>query len=490
MPKRLEKIFLTVFIGGLIVFFLYLRFRLGVERYFDIDEYAHLHWGYSLFAGEKPYTDFFYLFPPFFLYPVAFIFSLLGRNVEAIIAVRIFIFIINIATAGLLFLFGKKMRGYLAGLATVFFFLILPLPSDKMIEVRPDLISVLFVLLGLYFFISAEEKGERIFYFFSGLFYSASLCFVPKTMLSLFPVFLVLIYHAYRRRYLFPFAAGFFLPVLTVLILLFFYGKPEFGIYSMIGMSAAITNALARKFYMRPDLFFYPNDAYYGFVGYSSPYILNLVIYISSSLFAIVRLVSSFSYDDKKKCLREFLVSTTFFANLAAFVFLYPLKHAQYLIPVAVLIPFYFSDLVFSLLSKIKFYWLKSIILISILFFAGLTAWRMYQVKLLWDNKIAMERLKTVLKTLPPKTPVFDLTGTAVFFPNGYYFCCLPYGQYEEALLFKTPDLEKELEKRGTKYVNIGTADRLDVLPIRQAKFIKENFVNFFPDGSMLVKKN
>ena len=84
---------------------------------------------------------------------------------------------------------------------------------------------------------------------------------------------------------------------------------------------------------------------------------------------------------------------------------------------------------------------------------------------------------------------VFDLTGAAVFFPDGYYLCCLPYGQYQEAFGFNLPNLEQDMEKRGTKYVHTDFFDRLDVLPPMQGRYVKENFAPFFSDGSLLIKK-
>jgi len=49
-----------------ILILIFFRYKLTLTRYFDADEFAHLHWGYSFLTGEKPYTDFFYIFPPYF----------------------------------------------------------------------------------------------------------------------------------------------------------------------------------------------------------------------------------------------------------------------------------------------------------------------------------------------------------------------------------------------------------------------------------------
>ena len=178
----------------LLVYFLFLRFQLGTVRYFNVDEFAHLHWGYSLLAGEKPYTDFFYLFPPFFLYPVAAIFSLFGRTINAVIAVRLFIFLVFLANLGLVFLLGKKLRSIFVGLLAAFIFVILPIPADNMVEVRPDNLATLFSLLGLYLFMLGLEKKKKQYFFLSGLSFAGSLGFVPKTVFFLIPPLLILGY--------------------------------------------------------------------------------------------------------------------------------------------------------------------------------------------------------------------------------------------------------------------------------------------------------
>ena len=112
----------------------------------------------------------------------------------------------------------------------------------------------------------------------------------------------------------------------------------------------------------------------------------------------------------------------------------------------------------------------------------------MYDIKIKWVNTQSQSKLVNFLNTIPKDTAIFDLTGETVFFPNGYYFCCLPYGQYQEALGFNLPNIERDMAKRGTKYVYISYSDRLNAIPNMQAKYIRENFINFYPDGSMLIK--
>lgn len=482
----------------LLLYFLYWRYKLGLVRYFDVDEFAHLHWGYSLFAGEFPYRDFFYLFPPFFLYPIAGIISIFGRTATSVIQARVFIFAVFCLTTIVLILIGKKMKNLETGLLAALILAIIPIPSDKMLEIRPDLVAVVLSLIGIYTFILGMEKKKNIYLFISGLSFFTGLGFVPKTVFYLLPVGVVWSYFIARDlsrgplakarspliRSLIRFLLGALIPILLLVFLLFSYGKPQFAIFSMTKVANSITATLGHKFYMRPDIFFYPNDTYYGLYGYSQPYWLNLAIYIIASLWAIHRFLSF-------KNMREFLVAGAFFANLYAFVYIFPLKHAQYLIMIAPFIAYYFADFVNVIPAKTGIHGFRvkhgmTVLLLIYLAYVGDT---MYKQKIKWGNRSVLDKLNKILNALPAKTPIFDLTGETIFFPNGYYFCCLPYGQYEESLLFNLPDMESEFNKRGTQAVHAGGQERLNVLPNLQRKFIEEKFRPSDIDQSLWIRR-
>ncbi len=548
---KLKRLFIIFEIAVLVILFFW-HFKLGQTRLFDADEFAHLHWGYSFSIGERPYTDFFYLFPPFFLFPIAAIFKIIGRVAIALIWARMFIFTVFLATSGMLFLLAKKLRNIQFGLFVVIIFAFLPLPFDKFIEVRPDIVATFLALVGMLFFIKGTDNchsresgnlyGSRVkpgmtgkfaisldkeskWYFLSGLSYAASLAFVPKTIFFLVPVGLVFGYrllkgvqmslrsrHAgeaisknYKDRHV-PIGSGLamtsfilgFVPVgLLLLLVISSFGNLSMSLYSMTRMASEVTKVLGSKFYMRPDIFFYPNDFYYGLGGWGASLIINLVIYISASIWAIGRFISSISGDKDEKCLREFIIGGTFFANLVAFVLFYPLKHAQYLIPVAPFIAFYFTDALWAVKNSFpKLKWPHELWKLVGEVFIGLfiiilviVGWQMNQKKMQWGNKVTLDKLTYFLKTIPSGEPVYDLSGESIFFKNGYYFCCLPYGQYEEAIFFKIPDLEKDLARRGTKYVNLGWLGRLDEIPANHAKYIRENFIPV-SEGSLLWKKS
>lgn len=476
---------------------LFLRLKLGITRYFDIDEFAYLHWGYNLYLGERPFTDFLFLFPPLFLYTLLPFFIVLGRTVAVLIQIRIYIFVIFLLTVSILILIGRKLRNLTTGLLAAIVFVFLPIPSDKMIEIRPDLMALMFALLGMYLFTTGLENRKRKILFFAGASYAISIGFITKTVFFLLPVLGILWLTGYKavtvnkinkliKHVYIPLAAGFAIPALITFLIVLSYGNFRFAVYSMTKLASDTTKALGAKFYMRPDIFFYPNDTYYGFPGTNNlPYILNLVIYTAASLWAIKNFISSLSFPDNNKCLREFLVASSFFVNLIAFVKFYPLKHAQYLILLVPFIAYYFADLA----ESIRRYKYGKLLIILVLLLIGIAGKQTYDKKSRWDNKTTLAAVNKLLSTIPKDEAVFDLTGSSVFFRHGYYLCCLPYGQYEEALKFPIPNLEKALDSSRTKYIHTDFYGRLDVLPPLQAKYIKENFVPYFPDGSLLIKK-
>lgn len=496
MLKRnnlLQTIFKICIFAG-IIYFLFLRFQLGLTRYFDIDEFAHLHWGYSLYAGEKPYTDFFYLFPPFFLYPIAFIYSIFGRTITSIVQARVLMFLVFCATSLVFYLLVRKIRNSFFALFSLLLFVFLPLPSDKMLEIRPDNPGALLNLLAIYFFVKGVY-GYRKYYFFSGLCYMTALAFVPKTIFFLIPPILILLFSEFhlirkgltRKSPLFIFILGFLPIIVLILLLLMSFGNPLFGIYSMTTLSAISTKTLGAKYFLMPNMFFYTSDAYYGVAGYNLPYFINLIIYISTSIYVLFKFISSLSIEDRRKRITEFLTASSFVISLIAFIKIYPLKHVQYLIPIAPFVAFYFTDLVFKLLLPLKKAGMVFLLLITCLVVTG--GAQMYREKLKWGNRQTLDNIAKVWSAVPATEKIFDLTGETVFYKNGSYFCCVPYGQYIEALTFYKSTIDSEMKKRKTNYVFVGWSDRLNVIPSKDKIYIENNFKNFFPDGSLMIRK-
>lgn len=492
--------FSSLTVAVLLFLLLYWRGQYALTRYFDIDEFAHLHWGYSFFIGEKPYQDFFYLFPPFFLLLLWPVFLIFGRTLLTVTASRALMFIIFLLIVLVLYLMARRLRSKMTALLAVLVLVFLPMPLDKMIEIRPDLPALLAAMTGLLLFISGEGKESYRDLFFSGLFFGISLGFVPKTVFFLTGPVLIVIYQYFQsalkgkmkgffRKYLYLFY-GMSIPLTVILTVMMWSGKADFAFYSMTKMASDVTKVLAGKFYIDSRFFFYPNDVYYGKGSINPYYLANLFIYLTAIIWVIWRFISSLSFKEYRKCVAEFVLSLTFLVNLAAYVKFYPLKHAQYLIPLAPFAAFYFADFWQTLIDFLARKLIFPIVLTPVLaVFLVIFFKDIYDIRIWWNNRLSMEKINYFLSSYSSSTAIFDLTGESVFFPNGYYFCCIPYGQYNEAFDFKMPDIEKDMERRKTTIVHLGTSDRIGVLPAIQAKYIKENFEAILPNGSLLERK-
>ncbi|OIO14732.1 hypothetical protein COV53_03455 [Candidatus Gottesmanbacteria bacterium CG11_big_fil_rev_8_21_14_0_20_37_11] len=516
MPKNVKLVNLIYFItlSVLACIFLYWHFVIGLTRYFDVDEFAYLFWGYNFSIGLKPYTDFFFLLPPLFLFPISWIFQMFGRNVTALIMARALVFLFFLLSALLLYLIAKRTRNHKTALLSVVLFAFLPIPFDKMIEIRPDLLANALSLLGMYLFLLGEGRKKK-FFFLSGLSYALSLGIMPKTFMYLIPVMVLAIYNlfnsknikelfTYFRFFLAPFFLGALIPVLIILTSAIQSSDLGLAIYSMTKMSSNVSKVLGAKFYMFPTHFFYPNDTYYGEPGYSMSYVGNLIIYVFASIWAVFSFISFLSHKSRDKCLGEFIIGSSFFLNLLAFVKIFPLKHAQYLIPLAPFIAYYFADFIFALwrnIEKILFnivrnegrghlrISIKSAYFLLLFIFLGTAGYRMNTRKMAWNNTYTLEKVKMILRAVPKNASIFDLTGESTFFKCGYYLCALPYGQFDEALGIHIPDIANEFKKRDTKFVHVGSASRLYTIPPMQASYIQDNFRTFMEDSSLLIAK-
>ncbi|MBI3379688.1 glycosyltransferase family 39 protein [Candidatus Gottesmanbacteria bacterium] len=494
-------IILEIFVLG---FFIYWHFKLGLVRFFDADELAYLRWAHNLVAGLRPYTDFFFFIPPLYLYFLAPLFFIVGKSTAIILSARFLSFVIFLLSAGVLFLLVREIKGVQAGILAILVFSALPIPADKWLEIRPDGVATLFIFAGILFLVKAIKKGQIRNFFLAGFFYSLSVMILPKEIFFVIVGVFILILDAYffskspadvtTKILKFSLAAS--IPVIFVLITFFLYGDFGKSLYLVTKVASDASRVLGSKFPIPANFFFYPNDVYFGEGGFSLPWIANLVIWLVAIFWTIIKSISCFNEKDKKDTLIYLLLSASLIINLLAYIKFFPLKHEQYLVPISPLIAFFFNDF-FLYISNVfrdknhqalvKLIQPVSLIaLIILLFMAGKN---MYDRKVAWTNKFDLLRYENLYKVIPENVAVFDLTGETIFTREGYYFCCIPYGQYEEALSFKFPDIRSELEKRGTNYVYLGQTNRLSVIPTLHAKYIMDNFIPMEQDKTLLVRK-
>ncbi len=118
---------------------------LSLKRHFGHDEFEGVHTGWKILQGERIYLDFFQHHHPFYYYVTAFVISLAGETVAAVLTLRLISFA---AYAAMLLLTWRlamqiykrrmvaKIALILLSSAYIFF--------DSAIEIRPDVPQVFF----------------------------------------------------------------------------------------------------------------------------------------------------------------------------------------------------------------------------------------------------------------------------------------------------------------------------------------------------------
>jgi hypothetical protein len=276
------------------------------------------------------------------------------------------------------------------------------------------------------------------------------------------------------------------LPAFYFLWVLASSGDFSKAIYLTFQVSADATRALGQKFPIPWKFFFYPNDIYYGVPGASIVWLENRLVWISAIVWTPIFLVLSFWRKNKNERLLCLLIGMIFILNIWAYIYWLPLKHGQYLMTLSPLVAFLAADMIVRISSVLRFR-IVSLLVVGFCVYYIFSAGRaMYETKISWPG-FFRGHYEKLFAMFEKGEYVFDLTGETLFTREGYYFCCIPYGQYDEVLTFNYPDLEKTLRERKVKYIYSQTPDRIGVLPLLHQKTVRDYYVSLPPQvGSYL----
>ncbi len=494
--RRLE-FWVTLAFVGLLLYFLWFHWQLGLYRYFDADEFAHLHWASQMAAGQKPYIDFFLFFPPGFYVMLVPLFWL-GSGITPIVAGRILEFMLFVGVVGVaIALFWYVRRSWTAiivGVVLAF----LPLPFDKFVEIRPDTLATLFVLVGLLFQIRWMREWDTRDGVVSGIAYGLSLVMLPKVVPQV--VFSCAVAGIacwqHKRQKIRPFIMGFFSPLLVTVAWLVTLGNVDMVWYSLTKLPVE-ANQISKYFIMMPDLFFYPNEIFYGSSGYTFPLLVNHGIWIIGLLFGLYRLLTPTFPRGKQGIWEEILIAGSFMVNVIFYVLIVPLKHAQYLIPIAVFVAWYVADGAFMMWEKIRNtnIFATAIIFVIVILGGGLVGVmvgafvQVNRPKLAWTNAKDLADLEKLYSLIPRNEYVLDLDGRTLYYPSPYPVCCLPFGQFAPFLSRKLPSLSAALEQTKTKYISEGTLKRTSTLLPQDQAYIRDHYQPSPVIEGLLVRK-
>lgn len=461
----------------LLLALLWWHYQLGLVRYFDVDEFAHLHWTSQILLGQRPYVDFFSFFPPGFWWFLAPFIKLSWGGIGPLIATRIVMFFLFVGLSVLAGLVVWQLRrSLLAAVLAATILAFLPLPFDKFLEIRPDLLAALLLTIGLLLELQFLRTKSLKAGFWTGFLYALSILVLTKSLPQVGFGFVIAVL-ALRSRAL-PMIFGFFVPLGLFFLWLLTLGDIGLVFYSLTKLPVE-ANKIAQTFFMSPDLFFYPNEIFYGQPGVSQGLVVNHALWIIGMLVGFYRLFIPF-HSGKRGIWQELLVSSTFVMHIAFYVLYYPLKHTQYLMPIAVFVAIYAADGVGELWKMTALSKIGSIAFVAAFSFGLFVLYQsnrlVNQPKLAWMNAQTLEMLAKIYATIPAGTYIFDPEGPMLYSRDPYYVCCLPFGQFTQYLTRPLPSLSASLEATQAPYIYKGSLDRLSMLPAEDQAYIASHY--------------
>lgn len=488
----------------LLLVIVYFRLRVGLVRYFDTDEFPYLNWSYHTAIGYRPYVDFFFLISPLYLLfhiPTMMLFHGAG----AAIAARVSAWILTIILCGLVgFLYYHWKKDLLGALLAGLILAVLPMPSDKFFEIRPDPLALVFFLLGFLFLFTSFRSRKKTVCFFAGLFFAISLLTLQKILPFILLCTLAVILKnireigkkSFSESFILLFLTGLFIPLGLFTLWAFSTDSPDTVFYSLIKLP--IEHAEWYRYSRLPVTFyFWPNNTYYGNDGYTLGNVFNSFLWIFGSIVALLRLIQSIiaKINTRKASQAQFTYSMGFTILLAGLLFLsygiYYLsliRFPQYLIPSAIFLSFFIADGLIAVFNFIKRLpvstagrpagsWLASGVYVCLLILIGESFFyvhlpKMYPQRL---NTSYFTRMEKVFAQIPAGEHVLDLDGLTLYYPYAYYFCCLPWPitRYPSHTL---PSLRDALIKTHTNYIYEGPTNWVGHFNQDDMEYLKANY--------------
>ncbi len=488
---------------AVLLFLLWWKLRLGLTRYFDADELAYLHFAHNIVTGNRPYYDFLSNVPTLFWYVLAPLYFFV-KNADILAVSRLIAFAIQIGIAGMLIAIGKTWRNIWVGSLAAAILLFIPLPSDKFLEVRPDNLSLLFALLGIWFHMRLLQRPRDFqgLALKSGLWYGLSLVMLPKTLPIIGTAVLVTFMwwlgeQKSRRRMLLKFFAGLLIPLAGFVGVYLIQARSIHEVEAFVYTFARLpfeVNRVSEQFVLQPDLFFYPNMTYYGSPGWSAGLIGNHGIWFIGLMMMVVRLLTPFLPRGRSGVFGEVLLAGSGVASVVSFILFFTFRHAQYLIPSAIFVALFAADSICSLWNAVPNHrlWRASVggIGIILIIWLGRIFIEVNTPKLSWTNAEDTRVVSESLRIIPEDSDVFDLVGATIYFKDPYYVCCVPFGQWEPYLSRPLPNLSEALERTQTLYIYQGKLGRVTSLSVGDQEYIASHFVPSREMGEdMLVRR-
>lgn len=455
-----------------------LRYQLGLVRYFDPDEFMYPHWAHNIFLGQVPYRDFFIFVTPGYLLFLAPLFWL-GQGIVPVVLARTTAWGISVFLALLLgAIYWRMRKSWVAVLVPVLFFL-LPVPSDKLLEIRPDTLATFLAMFGLL--LSLRTNFSHRILFLSGLSYGLSLLVLQKLLPNvLVGSVVVSIMFRKRIRTMGWFVLGLGLPFALFIMWTWTSGSLDEAMYFVTRGAVEHAKAVGLFNPIPIDFYFRPNSIYFGSEGYSLGFVVNSFMWVIAFIVACIQLISICVFRKRQKHAGELLIPLLFLVQIVLYVFSYPLKFPQYLIPAAVLVPLLLADGIGHVWKKVGTYSVTLGMVTALLILGLWGAMQTFRAvtlpKFVWTNAPHLGKMKMIFSAIPMDEYVLDLEGRTTYYRDPYYICCLPFGQFAPYLSRPLPSLSAALQKTKTKYIYQAELPRIENLLLDDIAFIKRYY--------------
>lgn len=458
-----------------------MRFHLSLFRYFDPDEFAHLHWAYQIMIGYIPYKDFFIYHIPFYQWFLLPIF-LLPQSPEAIIFSRVIMSTMFLICAVIIFhLTYKLTKQWIPASLSVLCIIISPIMIDKGIEVRPDILMIFFFLITIWLLFTKPHSPR--FLSLAGLSLGLSMLTFQKMIFALPALGILLLFqpltNAIKSRTLSTlpwknwgfFLAGGSITILVFLLYLLVHDALGSGLDAIIRTTKDIYALQIIKF--SPFLALTPwQFVYVAYEGPSLPWAVNTFL-----LFAMSGGTLLFAIDKQWKAFFFFLL---FLSGAVMYLILFPTPFVQYFVPIMMIGSIPAALFVGSFINLLPTPYGKIIGILVVCCFSFFSFYEQYQSRVLPENSNAeqMQVIRDVVTHIKPDETVYDMTGSYVYRPPGYVLCCHRYANFIQTIQPTPPPLTDSLLQNKTKFIVLDRGGyAFWLVPEPHLSFIKSNYL-------------
>lgn len=456
-PMKSRVVFFVLLIAVTGVFFA--RFHISLVRFFDPDEFAHLHWAWLVSQGKLPYRDFFFYATPVFQWFLFPLFTLPPSD-RILLLARLWELFLYLVSLFFIFRITKRItKNDTTSLLSALIFATFPMTLDKTIDIRPDFFMLLPYLMAIER-ILAWKTIDKARCILIGILLGTSMVIFQKAI-PMIPSALILFIlqiqginrnpDRYHKIYLYIFVLlGILVP--TGLFLLYLVTNNLHVLaWDTFTHTQFVVNTGKQTFSLLATLSPWPL-VYVTKGGVSIPWLVNMGVW----LFAIGGIIILWKQH------RSFAVFSACFA-LSAILFLvfFPAPYVQYFIPLSAVASILAAAGIWYLVSsiwvttKIHSQILNTVSQILIVCILLLSFYLQYRERILpaSNNEEQLGVIRDVLLVSKPTDTFYDMVGSYVFRPDGYFICCHPYAEFVDNLTVKPPSLRASLITNKTRFV-------------------------------------